>query len=136
MIVGARVTLYTSEQAVIGTVHTNQEGRFFFLEVPMGNHVLHVSSRGFLERRIPVALTDGGVDRLSVVLDIQPPWEQVSVTAIPGYVTFNLRGGIRLGERHDILVNFENIGDRNYRGVSWGVDAPGRGVSVSYRTTF
>ena len=57
-------------------------------------------------------------------------------TAVPGYVTFNLRGGFRLGERHEIMVDFENIGDRNYRGVDWGVDAPGRGVFVRYNTRF
>ncbi len=56
--------------------------------------------------------------------------------AVPGYVTFNLRSGIRLGERHDLLVDIENLGDRNYRGVSWGLDAPGRGISIRYRMTW
>ncbi len=57
-------------------------------------------------------------------------------TYVPGYVTFNLRGGYRFGERHDIVFEFENIGDRNYRGVDWGVDAPGRGIFVRYNTRF
>jgi outer membrane receptor protein involved in Fe transport len=57
-------------------------------------------------------------------------------TAVPGYVTFNVRGGIKLGERYDVLVDFENIGDRNYRGISWGVDAPGRGVFVRVNSRF
>jgi hemoglobin/transferrin/lactoferrin receptor protein len=57
-------------------------------------------------------------------------------TAIPGYVTFNLRGGMRFGERHEIIVDFENINDRNYRGISWGLDAPGRGVYFRYNTRF
>jgi len=57
-------------------------------------------------------------------------------TAIPGYVTFNIRGGFRLGERHEVLIDFENITDRNYRGISWGVDAPGRGVFLRYNTRF
>jgi hemoglobin/transferrin/lactoferrin receptor protein len=34
---------------------------------------------------------------------------------VPGYVTFNLRGGIKLGEKQDLLIEFENIADRNYR---------------------
>ncbi|HKY05810.1 MAG TPA: TonB-dependent receptor [Blastocatellia bacterium] len=55
---------------------------------------------------------------------------------VPGYVTFNLRGGYRLGEHHDIVFEFENIADRNYRGVDWGVDAPGRGIFVRYNTRF
>ncbi|MFY9607459.1 MAG: TonB-dependent receptor [Blastocatellia bacterium] len=53
-------------------------------------------------------------------------------TAVPGYVIFSVRGGIRIGERHEVLLDFENIGDRNYRGISWGVDAPGRGVFFKY----
>lgn len=55
---------------------------------------------------------------------------------VPGYVTFNVRSGLRLGERHDLLVEIENIGDRNYRGVDWGLDGPGRGVFVRYNTRF
>ncbi|HKP84911.1 MAG TPA: TonB-dependent receptor [Blastocatellia bacterium] len=57
-------------------------------------------------------------------------------TAVPGYITFNIRGGYRFGERHEVLIDFENIGDRNYRGISWGVDAPGSGVYLRYNTRF
>ncbi len=57
-------------------------------------------------------------------------------TALSGYVTFNVRGGFRFAERHEIMIDFENIGDRNYRGISWGLDAPGRGVFVRYSTRF
>ena len=55
---------------------------------------------------------------------------------VPGYVTFNVRGGIRLSERQDLMIEFENIADRNYRGVDWGVDGPGRGVYVRYNLRF
>lgn len=55
---------------------------------------------------------------------------------VPGYVAFNIRGGVRLGERHDLLIDFQNITDRNYRGVDWGVDAAGRGVYVRFNTKF
>ncbi|HEY7545683.1 MAG TPA: TonB-dependent receptor [Blastocatellia bacterium] len=57
-------------------------------------------------------------------------------TAVPGYITFNVRGGVRFAERHELLIDFENIGDRNYRGLSWGLDAPGRGVFIRYITRF
>ncbi|MCI0347902.1 MAG: TonB-dependent receptor [Acidobacteriales bacterium] len=57
-------------------------------------------------------------------------------TAVPGYVTVNLRGGMRLGERHRIIADFENIGDRNYRGISWGLDASGRSLSLQYALSF
>jgi hemoglobin/transferrin/lactoferrin receptor protein len=57
-------------------------------------------------------------------------------TAIPGFITVNLRGGVRLGEQHDLMVDFTNILDRNYRGISWGMDAPGRSVSLRYGYRF
>ena len=55
---------------------------------------------------------------------------------VPGYVTINVRGGIKLAEKHDLLIEFENIADRNYRGVDWGVDGPGRGVYMKYNVRF
>jgi hemoglobin/transferrin/lactoferrin receptor protein len=56
--------------------------------------------------------------------------------AIPGYITVNLRGGVQLSERQDLLFDWENITDRNYRGISWGLDGPGRSLFVRYRITF
>ncbi len=56
-------------------------------------------------------------------------------TAIPGYVAYGLRGGISAGQ-HELVIDFENIGDKNYRGLSWGMDAPGRGVSFRYGLKF
>jgi hemoglobin/transferrin/lactoferrin receptor protein len=55
---------------------------------------------------------------------------------LPGYVTFNLRGGFRFAERHSVVAELENIADRNYRGISWGVDAPGRSLTVRYAWSF
>ncbi|MGB2715015.1 MAG: TonB-dependent receptor [Vicinamibacterales bacterium] len=54
---------------------------------------------------------------------------------LPGYAVFGIRGGLRLG-KHELLVDLENLGDENYRGISWGVDAPGRGLSVRYVARF
>ena len=53
-------------------------------------------------------------------------------SALPGYVVFGVRGGFRVAERHEVIIDFDNMGDRNYRGISWGVDGPGRGVFVRY----
>jgi outer membrane receptor protein involved in Fe transport len=53
-------------------------------------------------------------------------------TAIPAYATFNVRGGYRLKAGHEIVVDFENLSDENYRGISWGIDAPGRNFSIRY----
>jgi outer membrane receptor protein involved in Fe transport len=54
---------------------------------------------------------------------------------IPGYATFGVRAGIRTGQ-HEIIVDAENLNDKNYRGLSWGMDAPGAGVSVKYVLRF
>jgi hemoglobin/transferrin/lactoferrin receptor protein len=50
-------------------------------------------------------------------------------------VVFGVRAGFRHG-RHEVFVDLENLGDRNYRGISWGMDAPGRGAYVRYSVKF
>ena len=57
-------------------------------------------------------------------------------TAVPGYGLVGLRGAIRFGERSEFLFDFENIGDKQYRGISWGIDGAGRGVTLRYRYKF
>ena len=47
-----------------------------------------------------------------------------------GFVN-HIKGNI-LAPGYELLFEVENLGDRNYRGISWGVDAPGFGVSVRY----
>ena len=48
-------------------------------------------------------------------------------TAVPGYATFGVRAGLRKAP-HEVVVDLENLNDENYRGISWGIDAPGVGV--------
>ncbi|MFN0278918.1 MAG: TonB-dependent receptor [Pyrinomonadaceae bacterium] len=56
--------------------------------------------------------------------------------AIPGYALFNLRGGYRFGENQTISVDFENIGDKSHRAPGWGIDGPGRSLTVRYQYRF
>jgi hemoglobin/transferrin/lactoferrin receptor protein len=56
-------------------------------------------------------------------------------TEVAAFFTAGFRGGIQLG-RHQLILDVENVTDENYRGVSWGVDAPGRGVSLRYNARF
>jgi outer membrane receptor protein involved in Fe transport len=56
--------------------------------------------------------------------------------AIPGYALFNLRGGYKIGENQEIQIDFENIGDKNYRAPGWGVDGAGRSLTLRYRYKF
>lgn len=55
---------------------------------------------------------------------------------LPGYGLINVRGGFRFREGSEISIDFENIADRNYRGMSWGVEGSGRSVSARYRYRF
>jgi hemoglobin/transferrin/lactoferrin receptor protein len=54
---------------------------------------------------------------------------------VRGFATIGARGGMRFG-RHEFIVDAENLTDKNYRGPSWGVDAPGRGIALRYLTRF
>lgn len=58
------------------------------------------------------------------------------LTALPGYGLFNVRGGFRFSESSEFSLDFENIGDKTYRNVSWGIDGPGRSVTLRYQYRF
>ncbi len=55
---------------------------------------------------------------------------------IPGFLTIGVRGGFRISERNNLLVDLENLNDKNYRGISWGMDAPGRSLMLRYKFSF
>jgi hemoglobin/transferrin/lactoferrin receptor protein len=55
---------------------------------------------------------------------------------LPGYGIFNVRGGYRFNESSEFSVDFENIGDKSYRNPSWGIDGPGRSLTLRYRYRF
>jgi hemoglobin/transferrin/lactoferrin receptor protein len=55
--------------------------------------------------------------------------------AVESYATFGIRGGVRFGP-HEVLAVFDNINDENFRGISWGMDAPGRGFEVRFIARF
>ena len=57
-------------------------------------------------------------------------------TAVPAYLTVSVRAGLRLWGRHDLVIGLENLTDENYRGIAWGMDAYGRGITISYLTSF
>jgi hemoglobin/transferrin/lactoferrin receptor protein len=54
---------------------------------------------------------------------------------LAGYGLINVRGGYRF-EKSEISIDFENIGDKNYRGPSWGIEGPGRSVTARYHYRF
>ncbi len=56
--------------------------------------------------------------------------------AIAGYAVFGFRIGAPLGGRTDLFADLYNLGDRNYRGIGWGIDALGRGATLKLRHRF
>lgn len=93
--------------------------------VPTGETLAQVQNR-----QLPIGATINGV--FVANNDTAVPL----FTAVPGYALFGVRGALSFGERSEVLVDFENIGDKSYRGISWGVDGGGRGVTVRYRYKF
>ena len=93
--------------------------------IPTGETLAQVQNR-----LLPIGATINGVTVVNN--DTAVPL----FTALPGYGLVGLRGAIRLSERSEVFVDFENIGDKSYRGISWGVDGGGRGVTVRYRYKF
>ncbi|OFW06497.1 MAG: hypothetical protein A3H96_12540 [Acidobacteria bacterium RIFCSPLOWO2_02_FULL_67_36] len=54
---------------------------------------------------------------------------------IPAFATVGIRFGFHHGP-HQVTANVENLTDENYRGLSWGIDGPGRGLTVKYGVKF
>jgi len=57
-------------------------------------------------------------------------------TALAGYGLVGVRGAYQIDDHSEVFVDFENIADRSYRGIGWGVDGAGRGITVRYRYKF
>jgi len=93
--------------------------------IPTGETLAQVQNR-----LLPLGATINGVTVVDANSNVP------MFTAVPGYGLVGLRGAIRFGERSEFLFDFENIGDKQYRGISWGIDGAGRGVTLRYRYKF
>jgi hemoglobin/transferrin/lactoferrin receptor protein len=93
--------------------------------IPTGETLAQVQNR-----LLPIGATINGVTVVDSNTNVP------MFTAVAGYGLVGLRGSIRFGERSEFLFDFENIGDKQYRGISWGIDGAGRGVTLRYRYKF
>lgn len=93
--------------------------------IPTGETLAQVQNR-----LLPIGATINGVTVVNN--DTAVPL----YNSVAGYVLFGVRGGMRIAEKSEVFVDFENIGDKSYRGISWGVDGGGRGVTMRYRYKF
>lgn len=93
--------------------------------IPSGETLAQVQNR-----LLPIGATINGVTVVDANTNVP------LYTTVPGYGLFGVRGAVRFGERSEVLFDFENIGDKQYRGISWGIDGAGRGVTLRYRYKF
>ena len=93
--------------------------------IPTGETLAQVQNR-----LLPIGATINGVTAIDANSNVP------LFIAVPGYGLVGVRGAVRLNERTEVLFDFENIGDKQYRGISWGVDGAGRGVTLRYRYKF
>ena len=56
--------------------------------------------------------------------------------AYPGYVLFGVRGAYRFDDRSTLNLEFDNIADKSHRMPGWGIDGPGRSLTVRYQFRF
>lgn len=93
--------------------------------IPTGETLAQVQNR-----LLPIGATINGVTVVDANSNVP------LFTAVPGYGLIGLRGAVRFGERSEVFVDFENVADKSYRGISWGIDGAGRGVTLRYRYKF
>lgn len=93
--------------------------------IPTGETLAQVQNR-----LLPIGATINGVfvaDNNTVV---------PTHPSLAGYGLAGVRGRMKFNASSEIFVDFENIFDKSYRGISWGIDGPGRGVTFKYRYSF
>ncbi|MDQ4123297.1 MAG: TonB-dependent receptor [Acidobacteriota bacterium] len=101
--------------------------------IASGNYILQATGENItqvLNRVLPLGATVNGVRIVSN--DTAVPL----YTSYPGYALFNVRGGFRFNENQQITADFENIFDKSHRSPGWGIDGPGRSITLRYQFRF
>jgi hemoglobin/transferrin/lactoferrin receptor protein len=93
--------------------------------IPTGETLAQVQNR-----LLPIGATINGVTVVDNNTNVP------MFTAVPGYGLVGIRGAVRFGENSEVAFDFENIADKQYRGISWGIDGAGRGLTLRYRYHF
>ncbi len=133
----SRLSSLALEDRRVGAARSRSSIARFFLNGATVRGLVGPGSDGLLGTTDDVLLVTG--ETLAQVHDrvLGPDVSQTPLfNAIPGYVTLNVRGGFNLSETQQIAFDVENLTDRNYRGVSWGLDAPGRSLFIRYQYRF
>lgn len=105
--------------------HDGVTGTADDLFAPTGETVAQIR-----DRVLPISVMIGGV-RITDDNSRIPLYP-----ANPGFVSLNLRGGLRLGEGTSVNLGVMNLLDRNYRVHGSGVDAPGINFFLNLKFSF
>jgi hemoglobin/transferrin/lactoferrin receptor protein len=93
--------------------------------IPTGENLTQVQNR-----LLPIGATINGVRVVdnNTLVPLFP--------YLPGYGLVGVRGAFKFTNSSEVFVDVENLFDKSYRGISWGIDGAGRGVTVRYRYSF
>ena len=93
--------------------------------IPTGETLAQVQNR-----LLPIGAIINGVSRS------EQRHGSADTSLLAGYGLVGVRGVDQVREKSEVFVDFENIFDKSYRGISWGIDGAGRGVTFVTATSF
>ncbi len=127
---------------------SDAQGRLSSLELAdqrIGATRNRASIAGFFQHgAVARGLVAGGIllatgETLAQVQDrVLGPGEQSAplVRRTAGFATLNFRGGVKAGEKSEVVWILENALDKNYRLHGSGIDSPGRNLQITYLWRF
>ena len=124
----SRLSQNDLQQPRIGGIRTAQEITAFFNN--------GAAARGLVRDGVLLATGERVEDVIRRVIGPDTSARVPLFTTHSGFVSFNLRGGVRLSSNTGLVVILENLTDVNYRIMGSGVDAPGINLIVRYSLGF
>ncbi|HKO35609.1 MAG TPA: TonB-dependent receptor plug domain-containing protein, partial [Pyrinomonadaceae bacterium] len=86
LVAEAEVSLVNAQQAVLSRTRTDAQGRFTFRDVRPGSYVILVARADFNQRREAVQIAGGESREVTIVLEINPLSEEVTITSEAGLI--------------------------------------------------
>src|SRR5688572_10980330 len=101
----AEVSLVNAQQAVLSRTHTDAQGRFTFRDIRPGSYVILVARADFNQRREVVQIAGGESREVTIVLEINPLNEEVTITSEAGQIADarNVSQAINVIDQKEIL---------------------------------
>ncbi|HUY80919.1 MAG TPA: TonB-dependent receptor [Acidobacteriaceae bacterium] len=78
---GATITLHAAHSAYVVTAHSNSDGEFSFVSVPLGDYIITVSANGFTTMRQPLAVISNASSYLHFPLPVATVEQSTHVSA-------------------------------------------------------